>query len=105
MRVRGRLTNESHLIRPVMGPQNWFALAVRVVGLMTLMTGLATLLDGFLLKLGYFTHLESSPAYYLIFGVANLIGGLCLILGAPVVARFAYPREDEDQDEGNEDQD
>jgi hypothetical protein len=69
-----------------MGPQDWFALAVRVVGLMTLITGLATLLDGFLLKLGYFTHIESSPAYYLIFGVANLVGGFCLILGAPVVA-------------------
>jgi hypothetical protein len=62
-----------------MGAQDWFALAVRVVGLMTLITGLATLLDGFLLKLGYFTHLESTPAYYLIFGVANLVGGLCLL--------------------------
>lgn len=88
-----------------MRAQDWFALAVRVVGLMTLITGLATLLDGFLLKLGYFTHLESSPAYYTIVGMATVIGGLCLILGAPVVARFAYPRVGEDQDEGNEDQD
>jgi len=87
-----------------MGAQDWFALAVRVVGLMTLITGLATLLDGFLLKLGYFTHTESSPAYYSIVGVANLVLGLCLILGAPVVVRFAYPLEDEDQDNGNEDQ-
>ena len=84
-----------------MRAEDWFALAVRVVGLMTLITGLATLLDGFLLKLGYFTHIESSPAYYSIVGAANLVGGLCLILGAPVVVRFAYPREDEDQDNGN----
>jgi len=86
-----------------MRAQDWFALAVRVVGLMTLITGLATLLDGFLLKLGYFTHIESSPAYYTIVGMANLVGGLCLILGAPVVVGFAYPREDEDHDNGNED--
>ena len=98
-----RLTNESHLKVGFMGAQDWFALAVRVVGLMTLITGLATLLDGFLLKLGYFTHIESSPAYYTIVGVATLIGGLCLILGAPVVVRFAYPREDEDQNNGNKD--
>jgi hypothetical protein len=91
----------SSLERPVfMRAQDWFALAVRVVGLMTLITGLATLLDGFLLKLGYFTHIESSPAYYTIVGVANLVGGLCLILGAPVVVGFAYPREDEDQEQG-----
>ena len=84
-----RLTNESHLKVGFMGAQDWFALAVRVVGLMTLITGLATLLDGFLLKLGYFTHIESTPAYYTIVGVANVVGGLGLILGAPVVVRFA----------------
>ena len=88
-----------------MRAQDWFALAVRVVGLMTLIAGLATLLDGFLLKLGYFTHIESTPAYYTIVGVANLVGGLCLILGASVVVRFAYPLEEGDQDEENEDQD
>ena len=87
-----------------MGAQDWFALAVRVVGLMTLITGLATLLDGFLLKLGYFTHIESSPAYYTIVGIANLVGGLCLILGAPVVVGFAYPREDEDQEQEDGDE-
>jgi len=103
MPARVRLTNESHLKRQLMGAQDWFALAVRVVGLMTLISGLVNLMDGFLLKLGYFTHIESGPAYYTIVGVATLIGGLCLILGAPVVVRFAYPREDEDQNNGNED--
>lgn len=105
MPARVRLTNESHL-------KGQFCESTRLVCARgancrtdDANDGTGDLLDGFLLKLSYFTHIESSPAYYLVFGVANLVGGLCLILGAPVVARFAYPREDEDQDEGNVDQD
>ena len=57
-------------------------------------------LDSVLFRLGYFTYLESTPAYYVIAGVSYVFVGLYLIRGAPHIVRFAYPRED-DSDERN----
>jgi len=74
---------------------DWFALAVRVVGIWLSISGLGSLLDSSLFKLGYFNYLESSPGYYLIYGLAQVLLGLYLVRGAPQLVEFAYPTEDE----------
>lgn len=47
-----------------------------------------------MLKLGYFTLPDTHPGYYLIYGGAQIFGGLYLIRGAPSLVSFAFPRED-----------
>jgi hypothetical protein len=74
---------------------DWFALAVRVGGIWLLVSGLGLLLDSSLFKLGYFNYLESSPGYFLICGLAQVLAGLYLVRGAPQLVEFAYPTEDE----------
>jgi hypothetical protein len=82
--------------------EDWFALAVRVVGITLLVGGLGLLLDSLMLKFGYFNLPDTHPAYYLIYGAAQVIGGLFLIRGAPFLVGFAYPGEDEDEVEAQE---
>jgi len=77
--------------------EDWFALGVRVVGIAVLIPGLGLLLDSLLLKLGYFNAPDTHPAYYVIYGAAQVIAGLYLIRGASSLVGFAYPREDEDE--------
>ena len=79
-----------------MKAEDWFALAVRVVGVaLLLIPGLGTLLDSLLLKLGYFNLPDTQPAYLLIYGSGQLVAGLYLIWGAPSLVGFAYPSGDE----------
>lgn len=78
--------------------EDWFALAVRVFGVVIVMYGLGLLLDSFLFKLGYFNYHDSSPGYYMIFGLAEVLAGLYLARGAPHLLEFAYSPEDEDED-------
>lgn len=82
--------------------QDWFALALRVVGIAVLIPGLGLLLDSLLLKLGYFDAPDTHPAYYLISGAAQVIAGLYLIKGAPFLVGFAYASEDEDEVDAQE---
>ena len=77
--------------------EDWFALAVRVVGITVLIPGLGLLLDSLLLRLGYFNAPETQPAYYLIYGAAQVLVGLYLIRGPSFLVEFAYDKEDEDQ--------
>lgn len=77
--------------------EDWFALAVRVVGITVLISGLGLLLDSLLLRVGYFNLPDTHPAYYLIYGAAQVIAGLYLIRGAPFLLGFAYPKEDENE--------
>ena len=77
--------------------EDWFALGVRVVGIAVLIPGLGLLLDSLLLKLGYFNAPDTHPAYYVIYGAAQVIAGLYLIRGASFLVGFAYAREDEDE--------
>jgi len=74
---------------------DWFAFAVRVAGITVLLPGLGLLLDALLMRLGYFNVPETHPAYYLIYGTAQVVAGLYLIWGAPLLVWFAYPRGDE----------
>jgi len=86
-----------------MRAEEWFALAVRVVGVLIFLYGLGYLLDSFLFRLGYFNYPESSPAYYVVAGISYGVVGLYLMRGAPQIVRFAYPVEEE-QDEDNRDE-
>jgi hypothetical protein len=81
----------------------WFALAVRIVGIVLLLIpGLGLLLDGLLLKLGYFNAPDTTPRYYVIYGTAQVVAGLYLIRGASLLVEFAYPTEDEDEADDSE---
>ena len=83
--------------------EDWFAVAVRVVGVVIFIYGLGWLLDSFLFRLGYFNYLDTSPGYYLIVGLAQVLVGLYLVRGAPHLAGLAYPTEDEDESNGEGD--
>jgi hypothetical protein len=76
--------------------EDWFALAVRVIGITVFVPGLGILLDSLLLKLGYFNLPDTYPAYYVIYGAAQVVLGLYLMRGAPFLVDFVYPREDAD---------
>ena len=77
--------------------EEWFALAVRVIGVVITLYGIGYLLDSLLFRLGYFNFPESSPAYYAAAGLSYVFAGMYLIRGAPHVVRFAYPEEEEDE--------
>ena len=77
--------------------KDWFALAVRVVGIAVLIPGLGTLLDSLLLKLGYFNLPDTQPSYFLIYGAAQIVAGLYLIRGASFLVEFAYPWDDAEE--------
>ncbi len=86
-----------------MSVQDWFALALRIIGVATLIPGLGLLLDGLLHKLGYFQAPDTHTAYYLIYGAAQVIAGIYLISGAPLLVGLVYTTEDEyeEEDEGD----
>ena len=78
--------------------EDWFALAVRVIGVVVFLYGVGYLLDSSLFRLGYFNYLDSSPGYYMIAGISYVIVGLYLMRGAPHIVRFAYPIDEEEKD-------
>ena len=80
-----------------MKAEDWFAVAVRVVGVVIFVPGLGLLLDYLLQRLGYFSVVDTHPFYYLIFGCAQVLAGIYLIRGAPFLVGFAYPRDVEDE--------
>ena len=79
--------------------EEWFALAVRVIGVVVFVYGAGSLLDSFLFRLGYFNYLDTSPGYYVIAGLSYVFVGLYLIRGAPLLVRFACPIEDDENNE------
>lgn len=82
-----------------MRAEEWFTLALRIIGVIIFLYGIGYLLDGSLFKLEFFNFAESSPAYYMIAGISYGIVGLYLMRGASHIARFAYPaREEEEED-------
>ena len=85
-----------------MTPSDWFALAIRVFGTMQLVSGLATLLDALLFRLGYFHYLDSSPRYYVVTGLFLVIIGIYLLRGAGTIVAFAYPNGEYAQAIANE---
>ncbi len=87
-----------------MKSEEWFAFAVRVVGLVVALYGLGYLLDSLLFRLGYFNYPDSSPGWYVIVGVFQFVVGLYLLRGAPVVVNFAYPEEVDSAEEQSDEQ-
>lgn len=77
-----------------MQPEDYFRLGIRFFGVIVLYWGLTMLLDSGLFRLGYFRVPESSPGYYLVAGVAEVVVGAYLLYGAPLLVRFAYPPAD-----------
>lgn len=90
-----------------MRAEDWFALGVRIIGVVTLLYGLGYLMDSLLFGLGYFHYPDSTPGYYVVAGLAFSVAGLVLIRGASALVSFAYPEpeEDEDPEDDNADQD
>jgi hypothetical protein len=83
--------------------EDWFALAVRVVGIaILLIPGLWLLLDGLLFRLGYFNSPDTHLGYYLVYGGAQVAAGLYLLRGAPFLIDFAYPTTDEGEVEADQ---
>ena len=83
--------------------EEWFSLALKVIGVVIFLYGSGYLLDGSLFHLGYFNYPESSPGYYGAAGLAYVIVGLYLMRGASSIVRFAYPPEEEENNEEEED--
>ena len=73
-----------------MEAKDYFSLALRIIGFLTLAHGLRDLVDFALLLLNY-TSTHSSLGYYLILGLLYSVVGVYLLRGAPLIVRFAYP--------------
>lgn len=82
-----------------MKADEYFVIALRVIGVVWVLYGLRELLDALLLSLGYFTQLEISPRYYVVGGLFSFLAGLFLIGGAPLLAGFAFPEEEESEND------
>ena len=88
-----------------MSKEEIFGLVLRAAGVIAFLYGLTYLLDALLLKLGYFHYGETTPGYFLIFGLGYCVFALYLARGAGSIVRFAYPpEEDEDEDEEYEEE-
>jgi len=85
-----------------MRAEDWFALAVRVIGVVLFLYGVGYLSDSFLFRLGYFNYPETSPGYYVIAGISYGIVGLLFMRGADHIVRFAYPIEEEEENNPDE---
>lgn len=79
--------------------EDWFELSLRVAGVVAFLYGLTYLMDSLLLKLGYFVYGDTTPAYFLIFGLGYCVVGLYLMRGGDAIVRFAFPVPDEDEPE------
>ena len=82
-----------------MQAEDYFRLGIRLFGVLVLYWGLTMLLDSGLFHLGYFRVAESSPTYYLIYGIAEVVIAAYLIYGAPLIVRFAYPQVEVEEEE------
>jgi hypothetical protein len=81
-----------------MKANEYFVIALRVIGVVWVLYGLRELLDALLLSLGYFTQMDTSPRYYVVGGLFSFLAGLFLIRGAPLLAGFAFPDEEEEEE-------
>ncbi|MCA1615883.1 MAG: hypothetical protein LC800_17635 [Acidobacteria bacterium] len=86
-----------------MGAKDWFALALRIAGVVLLLYGLRDLVDHMLYQFGYFNWPDVSPRYFVVLGVVQVCAGLYLVRGAPQLVAFAFPETPEDEAEEDED--
>lgn len=87
-------------------PKEYFALAVRIIGVVVTLYGVRYLADFSLGQMGYFTLQKTDYAYYLVLGIGFLIVGVYLLRGAPWVVNHTYPddeaTEEKAENESNE---
>ncbi len=79
-----------------MKANDYFAVAIRVIGVILIVYGLRDLLDALLFTLGYFTVMDTNPRYYLVFGLGSLVLGIYFLRGAALLVDFAFPNGDEE---------
>ena len=84
-----------------MESKDYFSLALRIIGFLTVAHGLRDLLDFALILLGY-TNTRSAIAYYLILGLLYSVVGLYLLRGAPLIVKFAYPERSKEVPQNGE---
>jgi hypothetical protein len=73
-----------------MRPQDWFGVALRTLGVWTLLKAGAYGLSAIGLQNSWFPDLGANARYYFYFGLADLVAGLLLLLGADVIVGIAY---------------
>jgi len=83
-----------------MKAKDYFSLALRIIGFLTLAHGLRDLVDFALMLLNY-TSTHSSFGYYLILGLLYSVVGIYLLRGAPLIVRFAYPTTETGESEND----
>jgi hypothetical protein len=79
-----------------MKANDYFEVAIRVIGVVLMIYGLRDLLDALLFVLGYFTIMDTNPKYYLVFGLGSLVLGFYFVRGAGLLVDFAFPNVDDD---------
>ena len=80
-----------------MDSKQYFALALRIIGVVVSGRGVMDIVEWFLGTLGYFTTQRTAYSYFLIIGLGYLVAGLYLVRGAALVVRFAYPESPDDE--------
>jgi len=82
----------------LMKPKHAFGVAVRIIGLITIMVGIYYLIDDCILALA--VGLGGSYMSWRFFVVAAvlILVGLYFLRGAPHIIRFAYRDDDQDSD-------
>ena len=78
-----------------MTPKDWFAIGVRILGVVVLVYGMWDLVNAGLIHYEYWKTTDTSSGYYVIVGCATIIMGLYLAGGASHLVNFAYPDEKE----------
>lgn len=78
-------------------PSDYFALALRIFGVVIFAVGFRQLISVLLAYFNYQPFEESYFRYDIIIGLGEVFAGLYLIRrGAPLIVEYAYPDEDEE---------
>jgi hypothetical protein len=82
----------------------YFQLILRIVGLLICLDGLDYLREFVLIQTGYITLERTSPTLYFANAGVYIIVGLYLIRGASHFMRFAFPRDEIEDNQDSDDQ-
>jgi hypothetical protein len=87
-----------------MRPQDWFGVAIRTLGVWTLLKAMSYALSAIGQQNSWFPDSGTNSRYYYYYGLADLAAGLFMLLGADLIVGIAYraPRPPQQNDEGAE---
>ena len=79
-----------------MRPQDWFGVAIRTLGVWTLLRAMSYAFSAIGQQNSWFPDSGTSSRYYYYYGLADLAAGLFLLLGADLIVGIAYrsPRQE-----------